>query len=83
MNEVKFGLQGLNGATPKQVKTAYRVLMLLSTLWVTTIQPNFHFSDHLVGEINKWILVGNTGFYTICQFFGWNSDDKDNGSTTV
>lgn len=77
MKEIKFGLSGLSGATPKQVKQAYRILMLLSTIWVATVQPNFHFSDHVVAEVNKWIVVGNSLFYTVCQFFGWNKSEED------
>lgn len=69
--ELKFGNAGLKGETPKTVKTIYRAVMLLSTLWVMTIQPQIHFSEHTQALINQWIVVGNGAFYTVCQFFGW------------
>lgn len=80
MKQVTFGMSGLSSATPQQIKTLYRVIMFLSGLWVTVIQPQFHFTPEVEAAVNKWILVGNTGIYYICQFFGWS--DKDNGATT-
>jgi len=74
MKELKIGMQGLKGTTPKYIKTIYRIIMLISTLWVTVIQPQFHFSEHVQAVINQWVVVGNSGFYTICQFFGYTDD---------
>lgn len=82
MKQVTFGAQGFKAETPKGVKQVYRLLMLLSTLWVMTIQPQFDFSDHVVAEVNKWLVVGNGLFYTICQFFGWSDNAGDAGSSS-
>lgn len=72
MKQVTFGLNGLNGHTPKAVKAVYRMVGLLSTLWVVTLQPNLHLDEHIMFMINNGIIIGNTAIYTICQFFGWS-----------
>ncbi len=82
MKQLTFSANNLNKQTPKQIQTIYRVAMLLSVIWVSVIQPNFEFSDHVIAEVNKWIVVFNGLFYHICQFFGWNDSTPDNSADT-
>jgi len=82
MKQLTFSANNLNKQTPKQVQTLYRVAMLLSVIWVSVIQPNFEFSDHVIAEVNKWIVVFNGLFYHICQYFGWNDSTPDSSADT-
>jgi hypothetical protein len=72
MADVTFNANNLGSDTPKQVKWIYRAVMLASTLWVLTVQPNINLPEHITAEINKWLIVGNSAIYQICQFFGWS-----------
>ena len=82
MKQLTFSANNLGKQTPKQVQTLYRIAMVLSAIWVTVIQPNFEFSDHVIAEVNKWIVVFNGAFYHVCQYFGWSTDTPEDGDQT-
>ncbi len=71
MPEIKVGMQGLSHPTPQVIKAIYRAIGLASAIWVMVIQPQFHLPEHIQMLVDKWLLVGNTLIYTLCQFFGW------------
>lgn len=68
---MKFGLSQWRVETPIAIKAIYRILGLLSVLWVSVVQPRFpNIPTQIVAEINNWIIVGNATVYTICNYFG-------------
>jgi hypothetical protein len=82
MSKFSFSLGNLRRETPIQFKRIYRIFMLVSTLWVATIQPKFNLDPILVADIDKWILVINSLVYHICQHFGWKIDSEEQDLTS-
>lgn len=74
--KIAFGMEGLNGATPPIVKNIYRAIMFLCGFWAIVLEPQFHLPDTITHNIDKWLMVSNTGIYFICQFFGWRQPNQ-------
>lgn len=68
---VQFGTKAASySPTPKAIKIAYRILMLLSGIWVL-VEGQFHFPELIAHNIDKYILLGINLIYLICNQFGW------------
>ncbi len=70
---IGFGTKSaLAGPTPKAIQLFYRILLFCGGLWALIIQPQFpQIPSTVAHSIDKWVLIGNTLIYFLCQFFGW------------
>ncbi len=82
---IGFGTKSaLAGATPKAIQFFYRTLLFLGGLWALVIAPQFpKIPLEAAHQIDKWILIGNTLIYYICQFFGWVTPQSASKQTTA
>ena len=78
-NKIDFGVDHLATDTPKPVKNVYRTIMFLCGFWAICVEPRFpNIPEHIVHEIDNWMLALNTFIYFICQFFGWKVPSANN-----
>ncbi len=62
--------------TPQLAKNIVNVLLYLSGLWAI-IQPQFpDMSEHLVSNINKYLLLGLAATRFTISFFHWEDASK-------
>lgn len=82
---IGFGTKSaLAGATPKAIQFFYRSLLFLSGLWALVIEPQFpNIPIKIAHDVDKWILIGNTIIYYVCQFFGWVPPKSTAAQTTT
>lgn len=77
MKQLTFKASNLKADTPKSIKTIYRLVMLLSSIWgFASIGGLFpQISEHTMVQINAWVTIGNFAFYQFCQMFGYSSEE--------
>lgn len=74
--KIKFGVSQVSNTTPLVFKYIFRIYTFLSGLWAI-LSPNFSgINEHIVSEINKWLLIGVPIMHYLIKFFGWDYSDK-------
>lgn len=73
---VKFGVGQLANDTPIFMKYILRIVAFLSGLWAILPQDLIAMDDHTYGQINRWIVVGNTMLLFAIKFFGWDTPNN-------
>lgn len=70
---VQFGIGQVTNPTPLIAKYIFRAIAFLSGVWALLPQDLLtHISDDTYGQINKWIIVGNTVILFAIKFWGWD-----------
>ena len=77
---IGFGTKAAQeGPTPKAIKISYRALIFLQGLYAL-IEPEFNIPQHVSYLVLKYVALGVTIIYFICQQFGWT---KPNAAQTT
>lgn len=69
---VRVGLAQVNNPTPLVAKYIFRAIAFLSGIWALLPQDLLNVHDDMYGQINRWIIVGNTVILFAIKFFGWD-----------
>lgn len=69
---VKIGIQQIANPTPSWMKNIFRAIAFLSGVWALLPQDLIGCDDNLYGQVNRWIIVGNTVILFAIKFFGWD-----------
>lgn len=79
LGNMNVGWNSLTTETPIQIKWFYRIIMLISGLWMLVIEPNFTgiIPEHVLHVTDKLVASFSTSIYFICQFFGWKQPSTD------
>ncbi len=75
-NKIVFGASQFGKETPKWIATIYRVVMFLTLLWMTAIEPRVGLSDQLAHNIDVLLAISSISIYLFCQCFGYKAPDQ-------
>lgn len=76
MSNVTVGVPSLDKPTPKILKTIFKAILFVSGFWALVLAPSLNLSEALQGDINKWLIVGNSAMRFIISFFGLNYTEE-------
>lgn len=72
MKQIQFATKAaLNGKTPPAIKWVYRILGLMSAIWILVSGAFPEIPEHTNYSILRVIGLANSIVYTICQSFGY------------
>lgn len=69
---VQFTLDALDKPTPLFMKYIFRAIAFLSGVWAILPQDLLNIDVITMGQVNRWIIVGNTVILFAIKFFKWD-----------
>lgn len=75
--KVTLSLSNLKADTPKSIKTIYRTIMYLSSVFsLASVAGLIPLGEHALFLINGWVAFSNAAIYQFCQMFGYASETQ-------
>lgn len=76
MENMQFGLKALGKETPTPVKWIYRIAGLIGSVWSLVVATYPNIPVEVQVGVFKAATLGTSIIYTICQFVGWDKENK-------